>query len=201
MSAAAEPHDLTGLLDKLEKRVERDGPSPDGKLSIHDILEVVGRRAYGPLLLIIGIMSVSPLALIPGSTWVFASLTLIVAIQMAVNLRRPWLPESALKVSFPEPQIQAALKKARPWTQAIDKIVRPRLQFLAGEPWLAIVALLAIVAALATFPLSFIPLAPFIPGATIILIGLGVTARDGVLLGIAMLIVCAGGYWLATRWL
>ncbi|RYG35883.1 MAG: exopolysaccharide biosynthesis protein, partial [Burkholderiales bacterium] len=72
--------------------------------------------------------------------------------------------------------------------------------FLAGEPWLAMIALLAIVAALITFPLSFIPLAPFIPGVTIIRIGLGITARDGVL-SLAMLIVCAGGYWLATRWL
>jgi len=201
MAVAAEPHDLTALLDKIEKRVERDGPSPQGKLSLHDILDVVGRRAYGPLLLIIGVLSVSPLSLIAGSTWTFAVLTLLVATQMAFNKRHPWLPESALKVSFPQAKIQAALRKVRPWTKAIDKVIRPRLEFLAGEPWLAMIALLAIAAALITFPLSFIPLAPFIPGVTIILIGLGVTARDGVVLGIAMLIVCAGGYWLASRWM
>lgn len=194
-------HDLTSLLDSIEKRVEQDGPSPEGKLSLKEILEVVGRRAYGPMLLIIGILSVSPLSMIPGSTWAFAVLTLLVAIQMAFNKRHPWLPKSALRASFPETKIQATLKKVRPFTKGIDKVVRPRLEFLAGEPWLAMIALVAIAAALITFPLSFIPLAPFIPGVTIILIGLGITARDGVVLGIAMLIICAGGYWLASRWL
>lgn len=199
--AKAAQHDLTSLLDSIEKRVEEDGPSPGGKLALRDMLEVVGQRAYGPMLLIIGILSVSPLSLIPGSTWTFAVLTLLVAIQMAFNKRHPWLPKAALAASFPEAKIKSALEKVRPWTKAVDKIVRPRLEFLAGEPWVAMIALLAIAAALITFPLSFIPLAPFIPGVTIILIGLGVTARDGFLLGIAMLIVCLGGYWLAARWL
>lgn len=201
MSASSTTHDLTGLLDKIEKRVAEDGPSPQGKLSLDEILDVVGRRAYGPLLLIIGIMSVSPLALIPGSTWTFAILTLLVAVQMALNRKRLWLPRSALKVAFPETKIQEALRKVRPWTKAVDKVVRPRLEFLAAEPWLGIIALLAIVAALITFPLSVIPLAPFVPGATIILIGLGITARDGAILGLAILIVCAGLYLLAMRFL
>jgi hypothetical protein len=193
---------LTDLLDKIEKRVEEDRPgAAEGSLSLKDILDLVGRRAYGPLLLIIGVLSVSPLALIPGSTWAFAVLTLLVAAQMAINLKHPWLPDSALKISFPETKIDRALKNVRPWTRAIDKVVKPRLQFFAGEPWLVLVSLLAIVAALVTFPLSFIPFAPFIPGVTIILIGLGVTARDGVLLGIAMAIICAGAWWVFSRWL
>lgn len=201
MSASSDLHDLTGLLAKIEKRVAGDGPSPQGKLSLHELLDVVGRRAYGPLLLIIGVLSVSPLSLIPGSTWTFAILTLLVAVQMAFNRKRLWLPKSALNVSFAETKIQAALKSVRPWTKAIDKVIRPRFEFLAGEPWLGVIALLAIAAALITFPLSLIPLAPFLPGATIILIGLGITARDGVVLGLAILLVCGSGYLLATRFL
>lgn len=193
---------LTGLLEKIEERLSGDDDKQaDGKLSLGDILEVVGRRAYGPLLLIIGILSVSPLALIPGSTWAFAALTLLVAAQMAFNRKKPWLPKAALKTSFPEDKVSGALKRVRPWTQAIDKLVKPRLEFLAGEPWLALVALLAIVAALLTFPLSFIPLAPLIPGSTIVLIGLGVTARDGLVLAVAMLVVLAGGWWLGQKFL
>lgn len=200
--AARQTHNLTGLLDKIEQRVKRDGgDAAEGKLSMGDILDLAGRRAYGPLLLIIGIMSVSPLSLIPGSTWGFAVLTLLVAAQLGLNLKHPWLPKAALNMSFPEKKISSALKKVKPWTRAVDHVVKPRLQFLAGEPWLALVALLAVIAALITFPLSLIPFAPFLPGATIILIGLGLTARDGVVLGIAMLAVCVAGYWLVTRWL
>ena len=200
MSAAAEPHTLSQLLDQIETRIDEDGPAPAGKLSIQQILDVVGTRAYGPILLIIGIMSVSPLALIPGSTWTFAVLTLLVSAQMALNLAHPWLPPFALRASFPEMKIQAALCKVRPVTRAIDQIIRPRLQFLADQPWLTIVALLAIAAALITFPLSLIPLAPFLPGATIILIGLGITARDALALGAAIAITGAAAFWIADMW-
>jgi hypothetical protein len=200
MSVTAEPHTLTALLHQIEKRIDGDGPGPAGKVSIQQILDVVGKRAYGPILLIIGIMSVSPLGLIPGSTWTFAVLTLLVSAQMALNLPHPWLPAAALRASFSEAKIQAALCKVRPVTRVIDQIIRPRLQFLADQPWLMIVALLAIAAALITFPLSFIPLAPFLPGATIILIGLGITARDGLALGAAIAITGAAAFWIADRW-
>jgi hypothetical protein len=201
MSTATEqPHDLTGLLDRIERRVEQDGAvSAQATLSLGDILDLAGRRAYGPLLLIIGVLSVSPLALIPGSTWAFAALTLLVAAQMALNLQHPWLPKSALRFSFPEQKVAGAVKKIRPWTRAIDKVVKPRLQFLTHEPWLLLIALLAIVAALITFPLSFIPFAPFIPGVTVIFVGLGVTARDGLVLGLAIAAMTAAGVWLWTR--
>jgi len=200
MATEARPENLTSILDRISKRIENDGPAVRSqKLSLGDILDIVGRQAYGPLLLIVGIMSVSPLALIPGSTWAFALLTLLIAAQMAINLKHPWLPKAALRVSFPEDKVSGALDKVRPWTRAVDKVVKPRLEFLAHEPWLLLIALLAIAAAIVTFPLSFIPLAPLIPGLAVILVGLGVTARDGLVLGVAMVAVGAAGVWLAMR--
>lgn len=61
MAVASSPATLSGLLDKIEKRVAEDtSKSETARLSVADILDVIGRRAYGPLLLIIGVMSVSP---------------------------------------------------------------------------------------------------------------------------------------------
>jgi hypothetical protein len=91
------------------------------------------------------------------------------------------------------------MKKARPWTKIVDKVVKPRLEFLVHEPWLIVVALLAIVAAIITFPLSLIPFAPIVPGLAVILVGLGITARDGVVLGFAMLMMSGGALWLGMR--
>lgn len=200
MATEVQPENLTSILDRIAKRIEDDGPAAKSQnLSLGDILDIVGRRAYGPLLLTIGIMSVSPLALIPGSTWAFALLTLLVAAQMAFNLKHPWLPRSALRVSFSEEKVSGAIEKVRPWTAAVDKVVKPRLEFLAQEPWLLLIAILAIAAAIVTFPLSFIPLAPLVPGLAVILVGLGVTARDGLVLGIAMVAVGIAGAWLALR--
>ncbi len=200
MATEARPENLTSILDRIAQRIEDDGPAAKSqKLSLGDILDIVGRQSYGPLLLVIGIMSVSPLALIPGSTWAFALLTLLVAAQMAVNLKHPWLPKAALRVSFPEPKVCEAIEKVRPFTRVVDKVIKPRLEFLAHEPWLLLIALLAIAAAIVTFPLSFIPFAPLLPGLAVILVGLGVTARDGVVLGIAIVLVGLAGVWLAVR--
>jgi hypothetical protein len=144
-------------------------------------------------------MSVSPLALIPGSTWAFALLTLLIAAQMALHRKHPWLPKSALELSFPEDKVGGALRKVRPWTRTVDKVIKPRLEFLAHEPWIVVVALLAIAAAIVTFPLSLIPFAPIVPGITVILVGLGVTARDGIVLGIAMLLMGGIGVWFGLK--
>jgi hypothetical protein len=195
------PETLSGLIDRIERHMEQDGTRKEDNVSLGRILDIIGRQAYGPLLLVIGLMSVSPLAMLPGSTWAFAVLTLLVAVQMALHKKHPWLPESALKFSFPEDKVAGALKKARPWTKAVDKVVKPRLEFLAHEPWLIAVALLAIVAAIITFPLSLIPFAPIVPGIAVILVGLGVTARDGVVLGLAMLVMGAAAAWLGVRFL
>jgi hypothetical protein len=46
-----------------------------------------------------------------------------------------------------------------------------------------------------------IPFAPAIPGAAIILVGLGITARDGVVLGFAMLVMGGVAVWLGMRFL
>jgi hypothetical protein len=192
---------LTQLLDKIGQHVDGDGHASNDKIPLGRILDVIGRQAYGPLLLIIGVLSVSPLSMIPGSTWAFALLTLLVAVQMALHKKHPWLPKSALMLSFPEDKVGGALKKVRPWTEGIDRLVKPRFEFLAHEPWIVIVALLAAVAAIVTFPLSLIPFAPFIPGVAIILVGLGVTARDGLVLGLAMLVMAGGVTWLAMRFL
>jgi hypothetical protein len=192
---------LTAVLTRIQNHVETDDRGSGDSISLGEILDVIGRQAYGPLLLIIGLMSVSPLSMIPGSTWAFALLTLLVAVQMALHKKHPWLPKAALKLSFPEDKVEGALKKARPWTKVVDKIVKPRLEFLAHEPWIVIAALLAIVAAILTFPLSLIPFAPAIPGAAIILVGLGITARDGVVLGFAMLVMGGVAVWLGMRFL
>lgn len=190
---------LTGLLDGIERKLKDGNDDGDNAVTIGEILDIVGRRAYGPLVLIIGLLSVSPASLIPGSTWAFAALTLLIAVQMTFGLKHPWLPKKALAVSLPEKPVMEGLDKARPWTQRLDKVIRPRWTFLAKAPWVSVFALVCVGAALITFPLGFIPFAPLLPGLAIIFVGLGLTARDGVLLSAAGLVVLAGGWFIAGQ--
>jgi hypothetical protein len=156
-------------------------------ITLGEILSAIGRRSYGPLLLAIGLFSISPATILPGMTWASAIVTLALAAQMIVGARHPWLPGRLLNVAVPRRGVRAAAQGARAWARRIDAVLAPRLTFLADPPFINIAGLFCVAAALATFPLGLIPIAPLAPGVAIVLIGLGLSARDGLLL------LCGGG--------
>jgi hypothetical protein len=188
------PVNLSGVLDDIEDRIEND-PTPES-LTIGEILDSVGRRTYGPMLLVIGLFAISPATIVPGFTWLAAALTLVVAGQMALGLKRVWLPARALSAEAPRDQVRKGVAAARPWARRIDSVLKPRLTFLTAPPFVNLVGVLCVAAALVTFPLGLIPFAPLAPGVAVVFFGLGVTARDGlwILAGAA---ACAGAAWLA----
>lgn len=192
----SEIHNLTSLLDALQRKLDDDRNNGAGSdVTLRDVLEVIGRRAYGPLLLIIGLISISPATLIPGSTWLFAIVTLVIAIQLVLHKDTPWMPKNALDMKLSEEKLGKFIQASRPAARGIDSIVRPRLQFLAKAPWVIVVGILCVLAALITFPLGLIPIAPLLPGLAITFFGLGLTARDGILLAIGTAVM-GGAFWL-----
>ncbi len=172
------PTNLSGLLDDIEARARSEGAG----LSVDDLLDAVGRRSYGPLLLTIGVIAVSPITVIPGMTWLTAGLTLIVAAHLALGLRNLWLPKQALAARAPAPTLLGFIARVRPAARSIDRVLKPRLTFLTAPPFVNVAGLLCVAAALITFPLGLIPFAPLLPGLSIVAMGAGLVARDGVVL-------------------
>jgi len=191
--AMTEPSNLNDVLDEIKETAEAQPASQP--LTLGDLLESVGRRSYGPLLLVIGLFAISPATALPGLTWATAVLTLIVAGQMALGLPHLWLPRSALKLRIGRRDVRTGVEKSRPAARWIDQLLRPRLQFLSKPPFVNLVALMCLFAALVTFPLGLVPLLPLIPGVAIVAFGLGITARDGVWLLLGMAFV-GGAFWL-----
>lgn len=188
---------LSGLLDRIA--AETTAQSGAGEtVRVGDLLGAIGRRAYGPLLLAIGLFSISPATIVPGLTWASAALTFVVAAQLALGLKRPWMPRRVLAIEVPRAPLDGAIRRVRPWAARIDKIVRPRFVALADPPWVNLAGLLAMAAAAITIPLGFIPFAPLAPGLAIVLLGLGVTARDGLLLSYGAAAMVGAG-WLVWR--
>lgn len=192
---ASQPASLADIFDEIEHNTLKND-SDDG-VRLGALLNAVGRRSYGPLLLVIGLFAVSPITVIPGMTWLAAFLTGIVAGQMALGLPRPWLPKRALETKIPRKLLNVGLHRGRPWAERIDKVLKPRLEFLAAPPFVNLIALICIAAALVTIPLSLIPIAPILPSIAILLFGLGMTAKDGLLLLLGTS-ACAGAGWLVA---
>jgi hypothetical protein len=192
--AASEPDALADVFDGLDHSVNRDSAQDHVRLGV--LLTAVGRRSYGPLLLVIGLFSISPATVLPGMTSVAAIITLIIALQMFLGMRRPWLPKAILNLKLPRRPLFAFLDKARPRVQRLDGVLlKQRWSFMSAPPFVSLIALCAAAAALATIPLSIIPLAPLAPGLAVVLFGLGMTARDGLWLTLAMALT-AGAFWL-----
>jgi hypothetical protein len=191
-----EPSSLNDVLDEIAYKADHDETPED--LTFGEILDSVGRRSYGPLLLVIGLFAISPATVVPGMTWFAAALTLLVAGQMALGLRRTWLPGKALRMQIKREEVHAFVQKSRGVAKTIDGLLKPRLKVLSGPPFVNVIAVLCIGAALVTFPLGLIPFAPLAPGLAVVFFGLGMTARDGVwlLLGTAVVV---GAFYLATK--
>lgn len=155
------------------------------RVTIEDLLNAVGRRAFGPILLLLGFIAISPLTIVPGTSWLIALLTLLIAGQVLLGRERPWLPKKALTTSFPRNMLIKGVDTMDKPARFVDGFLKPRIGFLTEPPFVQLMALMAVLAALITFPLGLIPFGPVMPGLAILLIGLGLTARDGILMLLA----------------
>ena len=171
--------DLVEVLDRLEANLKND-PTPEA-LNVGEIVEAVGRRSFGPLLLIVGLFAISPITAIPGLTWASSLLILLIAGQMLFGMRRTWLPKFILNIEVPREKFLGFIDKVRPKAAKLEEshLLTTRLAWLSEPPLVSFVALAVIAAALVTIPLALVPLAPLAPGIAIVFFGIGMTARDG----------------------
>lgn len=190
----AKVNNLQTLLNSLAEQTSGE------TVTVADLLSAVGRRSYGPVLALLGFIAISPLTLIPGANWLVALVTLIFAGQMAVGKSYPWLPRRTLQFSFKREYLIQGIDLGGRYAYIIDQLLRPRLTFLTQPPFAQLVALICVVAALITFPLGFVPFGPLLPGLTVLLFGLAITGRDGVILLLALTVLIGSLLVLLRVW-
>jgi hypothetical protein len=110
------------------------------------------------------------------------------------------LPKRLLEMKMPRPALESFVNDSRKMAHIADSVTAPRLEFLTRPPFVAGVAVVCMLASLVTFPLGLVPLGPVLPGISIVLMGIGLTARDGVFLLLSTLAL-AGSILLVARWL
>jgi hypothetical protein len=166
--------DLEDLIDEICA----DSGSSD-KVSLAQIMQAVGTRAYGPLLLVPGLVALAPTGAIPGMSIVTGTIIVVVALQLLIGLNEPWIPKRALEFSFSRDALVSAIERGRPYARRIDSFLKPSLTPVTGFPATRIIAIVAIALALSMYPLALVPFAVAIPSSAIVLFALGLTARDG----------------------
>ena len=74
------------------------------------------------------------------------------------------------------------LEKSKGLTHTVDKVIKPRFQWITGEQASRWIAALIIVLAGSLIVLGPIPFAAAIPSGILVLISLGLVAKDGLLI-------------------
>jgi len=167
----------------------------DSDMSVGDMLDAVGTRSYGPLLLVLGLLAAGPTGVIPGMAVVTATLIVVLAGQLLFGLRHPWLPRQLLRFRMPGRRVRQAAQAIARAARPVDALTEPRMTLLCDPPFAAIPALVFIAMAGLFYPLAFVPFGVLMPGAAVVLLALALTARDGLLLvvGLAAAAAAAAG--------
>lgn len=181
---------LEALLDELREAADVSR----GRVTVGDLLERIGTRSFGPLLLLPALISFTPLGGIPGVPTVLAGMVIVIAGQLVVGLHYFWLPGLLLRRSVEPKKLCTSVDLMRRPARWTDRLIRPRLTWLTKEPFVRLAAVLCVLVALTVPPLEIIPFAGTPAWAAIGMFGLGLTARDGILVLIAF------GFSLGAGW-
>lgn len=156
--------------------------SESERLTVGEILDSLDHRAYGFVLLLLAAANFTPGPSMPGFSTLFGLPALAMAVQMTLGWSRPWLPPRLARISMKRARFIALVSKGLPWIMRLDRLLRPRLTWLANltrHRWTGAAAMLQ--ALLLCVPL---PLYPMAPAAALVLMSLGMIARDGLILAI-----------------
>jgi len=184
MSDTREATNLTELIHTME-RMERE----NAQVSVDDVVHAVGRRSFGPLLLLAGLITLAPIiGDIPGMPTLMAVLVLLTSSQLLVGRETFWLPKWLLKRSLSRQKFDKALHYMKKPAKWVDGLLGVRLAWMTGYIGIRVTAFACLLVALAMPPMEFIPFSANGAGLALTLFGLGLVARDGLMLTLGFLL-------------
>lgn len=178
--------------------------SDDDSLTVGEIVLLFGRRAFGALMFIFAIPNTLPLP--PGSSSILGLPLVLLAPQVMLGFRRPWLPKFIYNRHVKSSDLHRLLDPLISKLERVEKISRPRLTFLFGPIGDRVIGVVCtLLAIVLIFP---IPLGNLAPAICIGALSLGLFQRDGVIalvgygvfvLSIGLLVLSAGAVMLAVQ--
>lgn len=193
MDDTQEPSNLEELLERIGSagsKEEGDGNEEKKDLvSLGEIVQAVGSRSFGPLLLMAGVVITSPLSGIPGLPTCMAILVLLIAAQLLFRRDHFWLPRWLLNRKIAQSKVDKSVKWLRPSARFVDRLIRPRLAVFTRGASIYVIAIICIVISLGMPIMEVVPFSATAAGTALLILGLSLIACDGLLALIAFSIV------------
>jgi hypothetical protein len=184
---ADEPHSVGDILDAIDDLADKQD-----EVAVGDVVEALGARGFGPFLIVMPLIDISPIGSIPGLPTAMAAVIMLIAVQMALGREHLWLPGFVQRRAVASDKVRKAVEKTRGLARFMDRWFHGRLPALTRGPFVRAAAIGVIALACAVPPLELLPLATILPMLAIAAFGLAITVRDGLLMIVATVLAMAG---------
>jgi hypothetical protein len=146
------------------------------ELTVGQLVERVGDRGFGLLLLVLSLPSALPVPA-AGYSVPFGLLLIVLALQMLAGKTRPVFPKRMERMALSRGMAEKLLKGAAWIFKRLEWIVRPRMRWVGQRIGLTLMGFLVMI--MAILMMIPIPMTNTFPAFVIFLIGVGLTEEDG----------------------
>ena len=150
-------------LSELLARIAADNTRE--RVSVADLLELAGDRAFGALMFVVALPNVVPTP--PGFSAVLGLPLILLSAQFLWGRRTPWLPRAIVTRSIARTDFSSVISRMTSPMRRFERILKPRLGLLVSP---AAERLLGIVLAIILF--LPIPLGNMLPASAICIVSL-----------------------------
>ena len=169
---------------------------PEDRVSFGRILDELGERSFGLLLIVLALPNCIPFPGVPGVSFVTGMAILYISIQLILARDEPALPAWLNRKSFSRGQLSHFIAQTNPLLRWLEKPIRPRLSPLVAGSGERIIGLVALVHAI-TLALP-IPMGNLPQGIALILLALALIELDGLMAIFGYLASIAAIAWLSA---
>lgn len=169
----------------------------DDHVCVSHLLDIMGERSFGALMLVPSLLLVSPLSGIPGFSSLIGAVIALIAGQMLVGRKHLWLPQKLRERCIAREKLEKTLRFLTPGARVVDRLVKPRLAILTRSPFSRAVPAIWVAIGLGMPLMEILPFASSVLAAAVAAFALALIARDGALALVATAIT-GGGAWFAA---
>jgi hypothetical protein len=184
----------------LEQLLDSMGAAARGdQVSLDELMDMVGRRSFGSLLLLAGLLTLTPLiGDIPGVPTLLGAFVFLIAMQLLVGMEHFWLPRWLLERSIERSHLETAIRWIRPPARFIDRLLKSRYTAIVNGKTKYLIAVFCIGIALSMPVMEVVPFSANAAGIVLAAFGLSLISRDGLVALGAFL--AAGATYVLVAW-